>query len=135
MCIFAFYQAFAQVPGLNIWYGPDSYMGANIAELFEQMVSMTNEEIALIHPKHDRNSIRSLLPRLHYYQVTSHSLFQKQRKFFSSVTTIQGSIYLVLNFSCLIILVFPWLCLMVCSSFLNSAYENFSVPGWDLHCA
>ncbi|XP_077250544.1 quinolinate synthase isoform X2 [Tasmannia lanceolata] len=61
-------QAFAQIPDLNIWYGPDSYMGANIAELFRQMVSMTNEEIAAIHPKHDRNSIRSLLPHLHYYQ-------------------------------------------------------------------
>eukprot|EP00262_Sarcandra_glabra_P011010 TRINITY_DN26713_c0_g1_i1.p1 TRINITY_DN26713_c0_g1~~TRINITY_DN26713_c0_g1_i1.p1 ORF type:complete len:484 (-),score=84.34 TRINITY_DN26713_c0_g1_i1:286-1533(-) len=61
-------QAFSQIPDLNIWYGPDSYMGANIAELFRQMASMTNEEIAEIHPKHDRNSIRSLLPRLHYYQ-------------------------------------------------------------------
>ncbi|KAF6137188.1 hypothetical protein GIB67_030952 [Kingdonia uniflora] len=61
-------QAFAQIPDLNIWYGPDSYMGANIAELFQQMASMTNEGIAEIHSKHDRDSIRSLLPRLHYYQ-------------------------------------------------------------------
>lgn len=64
------YQAFSQIPDLNIWYGPDSSMGANIAELFRQMANMTNEEIAEIHPKHDRNSIRSLLPRLRYYQVT-----------------------------------------------------------------
>ncbi|XXG62492.1 hypothetical protein AAC387_Pa05g0838 [Persea americana] len=61
-------QAFSQIPDLNIWYGPDSYMGANIAELFRQMANMTNEEIAEIHPKHDRNSIRSLLPRLRYFQ-------------------------------------------------------------------
>ncbi|XP_042503251.1 quinolinate synthase, chloroplastic-like [Macadamia integrifolia] len=61
-------QAFAQIPNLHIWYGPDSYMGANIAELFRQMASMTNEEIAEIHPEHDRNSIRSLLSHLHYYQ-------------------------------------------------------------------
>lgn len=61
-------QAFSQVPDLNIWYGPDSYMGANIAELFRQMANMTNEEIAEIHPKHNRKSIRSLLPQLHYYQ-------------------------------------------------------------------
>ncbi|KAI3988751.1 hypothetical protein MKX01_001523 [Papaver californicum] len=40
-------QAFSQVPDLNIWYGPDSYMGANIAELFQQMANMTNEEITL----------------------------------------------------------------------------------------
>lgn len=44
-------------------------MGANIVELLQQMTKMTDEEIAKIHPKHNRESIRSLLPRLHYYQV------------------------------------------------------------------
>ncbi|XP_027332068.1 quinolinate synthase, chloroplastic isoform X2 [Abrus precatorius] len=61
-------QAFAQVPDLSIWYGPDSYMGANIKELFQQMTNMTDEEIAAIHPEHSEASIRSLLPRLHYFQ-------------------------------------------------------------------
>ncbi|XP_040986863.1 quinolinate synthase, chloroplastic [Juglans microcarpa x Juglans regia] len=61
-------QAFAQVPDLNIWYGPDSYMGANIKELFQQMSKMTDEEITEIHPGHSRETIRSLLPHLHYYQ-------------------------------------------------------------------
>ncbi|URE38607.1 Quinolinate synthetase A protein, partial [Musa troglodytarum] len=63
-----FKEAFAQVPDLNVWYGPDSYMGANIVELFHQMADMTDEEISGIHPEHNRNSIRSLLKRLHYYQ-------------------------------------------------------------------
>lgn len=54
---------------MNIWYGPDSYMGANIAKLFQQMSLMSDEEISEIHPAHNRDSIRSLLPRLHYYQV------------------------------------------------------------------
>lgn len=62
-------QAFAQIPDLNVWYGPDSYMGANIAKLFQQMTVMSDAEIAGIHPKHNRDSIKSLLPRLHYYQV------------------------------------------------------------------
>ncbi|KAE8686228.1 Quinolinate synthase [Hibiscus syriacus] len=61
-------QAFAQVPDLTIWYGPDSYMGANIKELFLQMTLMSDEEIAEIHPKHSTDSIKSLLPRLHYYE-------------------------------------------------------------------
>lgn len=61
-------QAFAQIPDLNIWYGPDSYMGANITELFQQIAMMSDEEIAEIHPKHNKDSIKSLLPRLHYYQ-------------------------------------------------------------------
>ncbi|KAK8933305.1 hypothetical protein KSP39_PZI015670 [Platanthera zijinensis] len=61
-------QAFAQLPNLNIWYGPDSYMGANIVELFNQMTGMTDDEIAEIHPEHNRNTIKSLLPKLNYYQ-------------------------------------------------------------------
>nr|GME13214.1 quinolinate synthase, chloroplastic [Ipomoea batatas] len=61
-------QAFAEVPNLNVWYGPDSYMGANIVELFQQMTMMTDQEIAEIHPQHNRNSLESLLPRLHYFQ-------------------------------------------------------------------
>jgi len=64
-------QAFAQVPDLSIWYGPDSYMGANIKELFQQMAKMTDEEIAAIHPEHSQDSIRQLLPRLHYFVVRS----------------------------------------------------------------
>ncbi|PWA82220.1 Fe-S metabolism associated domain, SufE-like protein [Artemisia annua] len=61
-------QAFAEVPNLSVWYGPDSYMGANIVELFQQMTLMTDEEIAKIHPDHSRNSIKALLPRLRYFQ-------------------------------------------------------------------
>uniref|UniRef100_A0A7N0VFG7 Quinolinate synthase, chloroplastic n=1 Tax=Kalanchoe fedtschenkoi TaxID=63787 RepID=A0A7N0VFG7_KALFE len=60
-------QAFAQVPNLNVWYGPDTYMGANIVELFQQMLMMTDDEISQIHPGHNKKSIRSLLPRLHYF--------------------------------------------------------------------
>lgn len=61
-------QAFAQVPDLNVWYGPDSYMGANVVELFRQMTKMTDEEVTALHPEHSVDSIRSLLPRLHYFQ-------------------------------------------------------------------
>ncbi|XP_021749987.1 quinolinate synthase, chloroplastic-like [Chenopodium quinoa] len=61
-------QAFAQIPDLTVYYGPDSYMGANIAELFQQMALMSDEEISAVHPQHNRNSIRSLLPRLQYFQ-------------------------------------------------------------------
>lgn len=60
-------QAFAQVPDVTVWYGPDSYMGANLAEMFRQMANMSDEEIAAIHPLHSKQSILHLLPRLHYY--------------------------------------------------------------------
>lgn len=65
-------QAFSEIPNLNVFYGPDTYMGANIVELFRQMTVMSDEEIANIHPKHDRNSIKSVIPRLHYFQVNYH---------------------------------------------------------------
>lgn len=65
-------QAFSEIPNLNVFYGPDTYMGANIVELFRQMTVMSDEEIANIHPKHDRNSIKSAIPRLHYFQVNYH---------------------------------------------------------------
>lgn len=71
-------QAFSQIPDLNIWYGPDSYMGANIAELLQHMILMSDEEIAEIHPSHNRDTIKSLLPRLHYFQHGTcmvHNLF------------------------------------------------------------
>lgn len=45
-------------------------MGANIVELFQRMTHMSDEEIAQVHPKHDRESIDSLLCRLHYFQVS-----------------------------------------------------------------
>jgi len=38
---------------------------------------MTDEEVSAIHPEHNVDSIKSLLPRLHYFQVRC---FKKQRK-------------------------------------------------------
>eukprot|EP00240_Pyramimonas_obovata_P002887 CAMPEP_0118957224 /NCGR_PEP_ID=MMETSP1169-20130426/61984_1 /TAXON_ID=36882 /ORGANISM="Pyramimonas obovata, Strain CCMP722" /LENGTH=692 /DNA_ID=CAMNT_0006905279 /DNA_START=242 /DNA_END=2320 /DNA_ORIENTATION=- len=61
-------QAAAQVPGVNIWYGPDTYMGGNLAELFQRVVQLGDEEIAKLHPEHNTQTIQSLLPRLRYFQ-------------------------------------------------------------------
>ncbi|KAG0601934.1 hypothetical protein M758_11G149000 [Ceratodon purpureus] len=73
-------QGFAQVPDLTVWYGPDSYMGANLAEMFRQMLSFSDEEIAAIHPSHNRETIAALLPRLKYFQDGTcivHDMFGK----------------------------------------------------------
>ena len=61
-------QAAAQVPGVNVFYGPDTYMGGNLAHLFSMMSSWTDEEVRAVHPAHDAASIAALLPRLRYYQ-------------------------------------------------------------------
>ena len=61
-------QAFAQVPDLTLWYGPDTYMGRNLAQMFTAMASLSNEAIAQLHPQHTQASIKALLPRLHCFQ-------------------------------------------------------------------
>jgi quinolinate synthase len=61
-------QAAHQVPGVNIWYGPDTYMGGNLAELFRRVLLLGDAEIAKLHPEHNTQTIKSLLPRLRYFQ-------------------------------------------------------------------
>jgi hypothetical protein len=58
----------AQVPEATVWYGPDTYMGRNLAQLFASMAELSDEEIRAVHPGHDRASVRALLPRLKYYE-------------------------------------------------------------------
>ncbi|MGB8329282.1 MAG: quinolinate synthase NadA [Polyangiales bacterium] len=61
-------QAAAQVPGIHIWFGPDTYMGDNLARMFRSLAEMPNEQIRQLHPAHDQSSIRSLLPRFHFFE-------------------------------------------------------------------
>ncbi|KAF5842215.1 hypothetical protein DUNSADRAFT_8614 [Dunaliella salina] len=60
-------QAFAQVPEATVWYGPDTYMGANLAQLLQWLAQMPDEEVQALHPAHTAASIRALLPRFKYY--------------------------------------------------------------------
>ena len=61
-------QLAAQVPGVNVFYGPDTYMGGNLAHLFAMMAEWSDDEVAAVHPEHTASSIKALLPRLRYYQ-------------------------------------------------------------------
>jgi quinolinate synthase len=56
-----------QVPDLTVWYGPDTYMGANLAQLFRQLAGMPDEVIRQLHPAHTAASVRDLLPRFKYF--------------------------------------------------------------------
>ncbi len=47
-------QAFAQVLGINVYYGPDTYMGANLAVMLRAVAQMSDEEIRALHPEHNR---------------------------------------------------------------------------------
>jgi quinolinate synthase len=71
-------QAFAQVEGLHVWFGPDTYMGENLQELFEAMEGMSDEEISDVHPAHDRQSVADLRKRFHIFNQGScvvHQMF------------------------------------------------------------
>jgi quinolinate synthase len=61
-------QAAAQIPDVHIWFGPDTYMGDNLAHMFQSLSRMPDEQIRQLHSEHDQASIRSLLPRFHYFE-------------------------------------------------------------------
>jgi quinolinate synthase len=61
-------QAAAQIPDVHIWFGPDTYMGENLAHMFASLAEMPDAQIRELHPAHDQASIRALLPRFHYFE-------------------------------------------------------------------
>jgi len=61
-------QAAAQVPGIHVWFGPDTYMGHNLVELFEGLAAMGDAAVHEVHPDHDAASLRSLLGRFHAFE-------------------------------------------------------------------
>jgi quinolinate synthase len=74
-------QAAAQIPGVHVWFGPDTYMGDNLAHMFASLAEMPDEKIRQLHPAHDQASIRALLPRFHYFEQGTcivHHMFGKE---------------------------------------------------------
>ncbi|CAH0480495.1 unnamed protein product [Peronospora belbahrii] len=61
-------QAFAQVPDINVWYGPDTYMGENLQQMFEHIAQLPDEKIFQIHPQHNQRTIAQLLTRFDYFK-------------------------------------------------------------------
>ena len=61
-------QAFSQIPELHLWYGPDSYMGANLRELCERLARMDERAVAALHPAHTPRTVAALLDRYHYFE-------------------------------------------------------------------
>lgn len=60
--------AFAQIEGVEIFFGPDTYMGQNLRQFFAALAEMDDDAIRALHPAHDRSTIRALLPRFHYFE-------------------------------------------------------------------
>ena len=74
-------QAAAQIPDVHIWFGPDTYMGDNLAHMFASLAEMPDEQIRQLHSAHDQATVRSLLPRFHYFEQGTcivHHMFGKE---------------------------------------------------------
>lgn len=74
-------QAFAQIPDLSVWFGPDTYMGQNLEELFRGVCELDDATARALHPAHDRASLRAALGRFHHFGEGAcivHHLFGEQ---------------------------------------------------------
>lgn len=60
--------AAAAVPDVQIFFGPDTYMGRNIATLLDTLANSDDATVKKLHPAHDVASIRALRERFHYFE-------------------------------------------------------------------
>ena len=61
-------QAFAQVPDLHVWFGPDTYMGSNLASMLEAFAGMDASAAARLHPQHTPQTLAAARERFHWFQ-------------------------------------------------------------------
>jgi len=60
-------DAAATIPDVQIFFGPDTYMGRNIATMLDALGEGTDADVTKLHPAHDVASIRALRERFHYF--------------------------------------------------------------------
>lgn len=60
-------QASAQIPGLTVWYGPDTHMGKNLRDIFTRLSESPDSEIQKYHPQHSQASVKELLSRFEVF--------------------------------------------------------------------
>lgn len=71
-------QCFAQVPDSHVWFGPDTYMGRNVARLLEQLVQQGDNAIRSIQPTLSAAQLARALSHFHYFEAGNcivHHLF------------------------------------------------------------
>ncbi len=54
-------------PKLELFFGPDTYMGRNLSELFKLVSSWDDARIGLAYPGFDARAMRELSARFHYF--------------------------------------------------------------------
>jgi quinolinate synthase len=61
-------QCFAQIPEGHVWFGPDTYMGQNVAQLLRALVERGDAAVRAVHPDFDAQRLDSAISRFHYFQ-------------------------------------------------------------------
>jgi quinolinate synthase len=61
-------QAYAQIPDLHVWFGPDTYMGRNLDSMLDALSRLDASAGARLHPAHTPESLRSARTRFAYFQ-------------------------------------------------------------------
>jgi quinolinate synthase len=59
--------AFAELPDVEVFFGPDTYMGRNLEKLFRTLATLGEDAVRAVHPAHDVASIERLLSRFHCF--------------------------------------------------------------------
>ncbi len=74
-------QAEQQLAGLTLWYGPDTYMGQNLAELLGWLAGLGKTELDRLYPRFSRTDLGSLVERFHTFDkgcCIVHQLFGQE---------------------------------------------------------
>jgi quinolinate synthase len=61
-------QAFAQVPELHVWFGPDTYMGHNLGVMLERYATLDADAARALHPAHTPESLAAARARFHWFE-------------------------------------------------------------------
>ncbi len=60
-------QAFAQVPGLHVAFGPDTYMGRNLGRWLQVLSESPPEQVRALHPAHDPGTVAAARERFSWF--------------------------------------------------------------------
>jgi quinolinate synthase len=61
-------RAHAQLPDLNVWFGPDAHMGSNLVYLFKSLVKMDPSALCALYPEQSKPGLQSIIDRFHYFE-------------------------------------------------------------------
>lgn len=61
-------QAYAQVPDLQVWFGPDTYMGRNLESMLSSLSRMDEDAARRLHPAHTPATLAAAHERFAFFQ-------------------------------------------------------------------